>query len=214
MLTHIVETCQTAEHFINRTLKPRSNVQDSAEVKTYILSPENDPLINQYSHIPIITGSEEDVLGRYANLVRQEEPDFVVRITSDCPHHQSHVISRHIKAAIKHKQKYTTNTIWRTEMEGMDTEVLSSDLILWLDRRLINPGHREHVTSYIADSVRSMKFPFIDYDFRICHVLDKYDKSFIKTSVDTEDDYRKTIECHNAIEYKIKQCKLSGQYVI
>jgi spore coat polysaccharide biosynthesis protein SpsF (cytidylyltransferase family) len=208
MLTHIVETCQHAENFINRTMS------DYAEVKTYILSPEDDALIDQYSHLPIITGPEDDVLARYMNLVRREKPDYVVRITSDCPHHESHIISRHIKAAIKHKKHYTTNTIWRTEKEGMDTEVISSKLLIYLNEKLKEPFLREHVTNHISESVTSRKFPFRDFNFDICHIMDKYNQSHIKTSVDTEEDYQKTVDCFNEIEYLKKNCKKSGIFVI
>jgi spore coat polysaccharide biosynthesis protein SpsF (cytidylyltransferase family) len=184
------------------------------ECKTYILCPEDDPLIDQYSHMPIILGSEEDVLGRYMNLVRQEKPDYVVRITSDCVHHERHVISRHIKAALKHRKEYTTNIIWRTEKEGMDTEVLSSKLITYLDAKLTDAHYREHVSNYIVEAVQSGKFPFNDFKFSICHILDKYNQSHIKTSIDTAEDYEKAVSAFNEIEYLKKRIRESGMYII
>jgi spore coat polysaccharide biosynthesis protein SpsF (cytidylyltransferase family) len=82
MLDRVLIAAEKSASYIN-------NGGDKAiKVGCFLLLPENDPLIEKYNHrfkTKLITGSEDDVLGRYMVAVKSTGADYFVRITSDCP---------------------------------------------------------------------------------------------------------------------------------
>lgn len=130
----------------------------------------------------VYRGSEDDVLDRYYQAAMQHEADLVVRITSDNPlidpHVIDHVISAHLSAAPR--VDYTSNGgAERTYPLGMSAEVFSFDALerAWQEDK---SAWREHVTPYIH------KNPDL---FRVLHVKNPVDYSHHRWTVDTPEDY-------------------------
>lgn len=94
-------------------------------------------------------GSLADVLDRYYNAVSALRPDWVVRITSDCPLLDPRIIDEIVTFALDGSFDYASNSIVRTYPDGMDVEVFSFGAleIAWKEAAL--PSEREHVTPYI-----------------------------------------------------------------
>lgn len=48
---------------------------------------QDDAIANwcEQQQVPYFRGSEEDVLDRYVQCAKQYKPDYVMRVTSDCP---------------------------------------------------------------------------------------------------------------------------------
>lgn len=218
ILQRIVNTCKSSADNINKTF-PKSkedNRRDSAHVDVVVICPFNDSLKNHIRGVDIIEGPENDVLGRYIIAANKYNPDFIVRITADCLSIPDYVISRHIKRAIIRKYHYITNTIERTEREGFDCEVLSRKLLDYLDKNAKSPHHREHVTSYIYEAAKLniRPFPFPDFPFDICSVIDKMDLSFIKTSIDTLEEYNNAVNNVKKLDEIKERCQKIGVYHI
>lgn len=156
-----------------------------------ILVPKGDPIVTLYAGqgIPILEGSEPDVLSRYATAAKQFNVDYVARITADCLYLPPHHITKHARLAIMEDRDYTTNVHYRTHKEGWDCEVLSKRLVEWLDKNAKSPHDREHVTTLIG---AGKPFPFKHKDGKpsICHILNFYDESDIKTSIDTPEEFQ------------------------
>jgi spore coat polysaccharide biosynthesis protein SpsF (cytidylyltransferase family) len=94
-------------------------------------------------------GSTNDVLDRYYQTAKPEQPDYVVRITSDCPLIDSAIIDKVIKYCIEQKVDYVSNTLKSTFPDGMDVEVFKFNALekAWHEATLTSD--REHVTPYI-----------------------------------------------------------------
>ena len=66
-----------------------------------LLVPKGDPLAKEFQgRVMVFEGPEDDVLARYANAVNGTHPDFIVRVTGDCPFIPPYIISTHVKKSI------------------------------------------------------------------------------------------------------------------
>jgi spore coat polysaccharide biosynthesis protein SpsF (cytidylyltransferase family) len=177
----------------------------TARVKLLILVPYGDPIKEELSHkFTVIEGPENDVLSRYSIAMDVFNPDYLVRLTGDCAWIPSKMISKAIRDALKYKADYCTNTLIRTFPEGYDTEVISRDMFSWLDANARDEYHREHVTSLIPHSIYTW-----DKDlYHVHNIINDYDLSEIKTSIDTEEEYQKAIYDFDSLESK-KQLALT-----
>jgi spore coat polysaccharide biosynthesis protein SpsF (cytidylyltransferase family) len=119
-----------------------------------------------------------------------------------------------VKQTVKYQMHYTTNTINRTEREGYDCEVISRELMEFMDKNAKTPEQREHVTKYISDQIEDGNWPIPAFPFAICHVIDRMDLSHIKTSIDTQEDYDAALEEFKKIEMVKRKCRETGMFII
>ncbi|WP_088013977.1 cytidylyltransferase domain-containing protein [Gottfriedia acidiceleris] len=126
-------------------------------------------------------GSEEDVLSRYYEAASIYKADIVVRITSDCPLIDPNIIDLVINEYMINMNQidYASNTIQRSFPIGMDIEVMSFSLIESINRLNLSQSFREHVTPYVYNSG----------NFKIRQVLQETDKSHLRLTVDTREDF-------------------------
>jgi spore coat polysaccharide biosynthesis protein SpsF (cytidylyltransferase family) len=94
-------------------------------------------------------GSLQDVLDRFYWAVKNENADYVVRITSDCPLIDASIIDHVVKTCIENNLDYTSNTLKPTFPDGMDVEVFKFAALerAWKEAKL--KSEREHVTPFI-----------------------------------------------------------------
>lgn len=91
-------------------------------------------------------GSEDDVLGRYVQCANQYEPDYVMRVTSDCPF-VDYEIASDIVALMEQERKDVV--LLQGELpRGLAVELISYEALLRIDELGKEPRHREHVTYY------------------------------------------------------------------
>lgn len=132
--------------------------------------------------IPIFRGSEEDVLERYYQAAVAYEVDIVIRITSDCPVIDPRVVEQVIDFYLSRQGSvdYVSNTLVRTFPRGMDTEVLSRQVLEQAYRSATKASEREHVTLYIyshSELYRIGNYPYYQ------------DASHHRWTVDTIEDF-------------------------
>jgi len=94
-------------------------------------------------------GSENDVLDRFYSAVQAESPDYVVRLTSDCPLIDHTLIDKIVSFTIGKNLDYCSNTLDPSYPDGQDVEVFSYASLTkaWHQAQLTS--EREHVTPYI-----------------------------------------------------------------
>jgi len=130
-------------------------------------------------------GSESDVLDRFYQAVRNEKPDWIVRVTSDCPLIDPFLVDKLIKFAHNNNRDYCSNTLIENYPDGQDIEVFKFSALesAWKNANL--PSEREHVTPYIRNNSdfngRSL-FSAINFD---C----PNDYSMIRMTVDESRDF-------------------------
>lgn len=94
-------------------------------------------------------GDEDDVLDRFYQAAKSHNPDYVVRLTSDCPLIDPFLIDEIIEATINSNVDYCSNTLIESYPDGQDVEVFSFNSLkkAWEESVLISD--REHVTPYM-----------------------------------------------------------------
>lgn len=97
-------------------------------------------------------GSESDVLDRFYQAVRNEKPDWIVRVTSDCPLIDPILVDKLINFAHNNNRDYCSNTLIENYPDGQDIEVFKFSALesAWKNANL--SSEREHVTPYIRNN--------------------------------------------------------------
>jgi spore coat polysaccharide biosynthesis protein SpsF len=109
-------------------------------------------LIGNKLNFKTFRGSEEDVLDRYYQAINKYSlivPDYVVRLTADCPLIDSVLIDEVIEFTINNNLDYCSNTLEITYPDGQDIEVFKFFCLekAWNAAQLWS--EREHVTPFI-----------------------------------------------------------------
>ncbi len=173
---------------------------DAAGLDVYVATTVNaadDPIaaIAERRGLGLHRGSEHDVLARFAGLVREQQLDTVVRVTSDCPLIDGALI-RTAVGLFEDQQDpwaYVSNGMRRTFPRGLDLEVFSARALLDADEHATRPAEREHVTPYLHTNA-SGRMTLLD-------LIRSSDASSYRITLDTPEDLaliRALIEDHGA----------------
>lgn len=171
------------ERVISRT--KRAELLNEVVVAT-TTDPEDDLIVNllEKEGLHYFRGSQEDLLDRYYQSAKAYKADIIVRITSDCPMIDPEIIDSIIGAYVKGQPKtdYASNVFpIRTFPRGLDVEVFGFDVLSEIWAKDGDPRRREHVVPYIHQNQN---------EFKIINVTNGEDLSFMRWTVDTEEDFR------------------------
>jgi spore coat polysaccharide biosynthesis protein SpsF len=110
--------------------------------------PSDDPLAAwaEAEGITAYRGSLDDVLGRFVGVIAAHAPDWVVRLTADCPLASPSVIDAVIDYFIESDVDYCSNTLTPTFPDGLDVEVVRARVLTEIAEISTDPAEREHVT--------------------------------------------------------------------
>jgi len=97
-------------------------------------------------------GSTQDVLDRYYRASLPYNPDYVVRVTSDCPLIDANLIDEIIDYAIDKKVDYVSNNLIEEYPDGQDIEIISANALHIAWKRAESHHDREHVTPFIKNN--------------------------------------------------------------
>lgn len=128
----------------------RSKFVDEVMVVTSIKK-NNLPLIRLCTemNIRVFAGSEDDVLDRYYQAAKLLQPEYIIRITADCPLFDW----RYLDMAIEQFEDGTDYMAELTESfpDGLDIEIIRFSALkrMWKEASL--SSEREHVTMYIKN---------------------------------------------------------------
>jgi spore coat polysaccharide biosynthesis protein SpsF len=129
--------------------------------------------------VPVVRGSEDDVLSRYLKAVDEHPCDAVVRITADCPFTDPAIIDAVIGAwQADPSYDYVSTVLVRTLPHGLDVELVRADALRRVDATATG-HHRVHVTSGVYTDPGT-------YDLLgLCFAPDATD---LRITVDTPED--------------------------
>lgn len=126
----------------------RSRYIDEVFVVTSI-GVENLSVLRLCANLSIraFAGSEDDVLDRYYQLAKLIQPDYVVRVTADCPCYDWELLDAAI-SSMTAETDYLSD-FGETLPDGLDLEIIRFESLKrsWQEARLAS--EREHVTQYI-----------------------------------------------------------------
>ncbi len=93
-------------------------------------------------------GSVDDVLSRFYGAAETENPDYVIRLTSDCPLIDPGIIDDLVEFTINNDYDYV-RTDPASYPDGLDTEVMRFSALKRAYAEADLKSEREHVTPYI-----------------------------------------------------------------
>lgn len=144
-------------------------------------------------------GSEDDVLSRYFEAANEYDAEVVVRLTSDCPLIDPHIIDEIITKYLTNNgiYDYVSNTIERTYPRGFDVEVFSMKSLEQSFLEAKDTVEREHVTPYIYHHPDKFKLAFFKH---------RVDLSTYRLTVDTVEDLDVITRLITALYERHKEC--------
>ena len=181
ILQHVIDRCSTSKHINKITVATTTNPLDDVLEKYCI---ENK--LNYFR------GSEENVLERFYLSTQGENPDILVRITSDCPLIDINIVDDMIDYFIENglsflQPKYSrgNNQIRMGGFpDGCNPQIFTHDILERTYNSATTDYDKEHVCPYMVRNYTTKEYiipnteQYINIDFSKLHL-----------SLDTEDDY-------------------------
>lgn len=148
----------------------RSRLVDEVMVATTI-NKEDLAIVNLVSSLGyrVFVGSSDDVLDRYYQAARLIKPEYVIRLTSDCPLFDWRVLDEAIESLESDADDLCM--LSETFPDGQDLEIVKFDVLeqAWKEAKLAS--EREHVTIFIKN--RGDRFQLQDFK---CKLGDLHDE--------------------------------------
>lgn len=155
----------------------QSKYVDKVIVATSI-DENNLPLIKECvdHNVQVFAGSENDVLDRFYQASKLFKPEYVIRITADCPLYDTPSLDK----AIEQLKDYDYISDMGNAPDGMDIEVFKFEALkkAWENANLAS--EREHVTIYIKSHPEMFKLGVFN---------DNSEYKDLRLTVDTQEDY-------------------------
>lgn len=172
------------EIHLRRVLKSKSITKLKVATTT---EPGTEKIIDIAGKLGVETyqGSVNDVLDRFYQTAKPETPDYIVRLTSDCPLIDPVVIDHVIEQCIESGCDYASNVLSPTFPDGMDVEVFKFSALEKAHQEAQITSDKEHVTPYIW---RNSTFKGGTL-FKSINVESPVDYSEYRITVDTIDDF-------------------------
>lgn len=125
-------------------------------------------------------GNLNDVLDRFYQAARVFQPEYIVRLTADCPLADPVVINETITVCLDGGYDYVSNALEPTFPDGLDAEVFRFSCLEQAWREATLPSQREHVTPFIYGQPER---------FRIGQYKNSVDLSSLRWTVDEQNDF-------------------------
>jgi spore coat polysaccharide biosynthesis protein SpsF len=113
--------------------------------------PSDDPLTELCAQegTECFRGNLEDVLDRFYQAALPYSPEYVVRLTGDCPLTDPEIVDQLISLFLEQNVDYASNCLEPTYPDGLDAEIFRFSCLenAWKEATL--PSQREHVTPFI-----------------------------------------------------------------
>jgi spore coat polysaccharide biosynthesis protein SpsF len=167
-------------------LRQIERLQRSKQIDKLVVATSNelsdDPIesLCRKNNIQCFRGSLDNVLDRYYQAAIIDNPDYIVRLTADCPLADPNVIDNVISFYMAGNYDYASNTLSPTFPDGLDIEVFKFSCLeqAWKEARL--SSEHEHATPYIYNN--PLKFKLGNY-------VNTTDLSHLRWTVDEPEDF-------------------------
>lgn len=126
------------------------------------IEPANLPILGLCASIGVRVGvgSEDDVLDRYYQTAKLLKPEYVIRVTGDCPCIDAGVIDAVIEN-MESDTDYASNTLTEDMADGLDVEIMRFSVLEEAWKEAKHSFEREHVTQFIRN--RPDRYKLKDY---------------------------------------------------
>lgn len=145
--------------------------------------PSDDILVKflRNEGIEVFRGSLDDVHSRYLAIINSyPDTKTFLRLTADCPLTMPLLIVAMLKEFDCERFDYYSNSMPPTYPDGLDVEIFTKDSFLSMSKSFLSTHDKEHVT---------LKYRAGGANFRIGEKLHTDDLSYMRWTVDYEDDF-------------------------
>jgi glutamate-1-semialdehyde 2,1-aminomutase len=150
------------EILLTRLSKSKEITKIIVATTNNFIDDELELLVNSLG-FDIYRGSENDVLDRFYKAAEIHVPEYVVRITADCPMIDSEIVDNVIKQLIHTKTDYCSNNKPPTFPDGFDVEVFTYKSLKKAWELSSKSYDREHVTPFIYHNTDIFKISTYSY---------------------------------------------------
>jgi spore coat polysaccharide biosynthesis protein SpsF len=144
--------------------------------------PQDDLLVEwcKQKGILFFRGSQDDVLSRYYECAKHYQPDYIIRVTSDCPFIDYELIDQFIGQM---EISPVDNVLLEGELpRGLASEIFAFSAIEYMNQHGKELRHREHVTYYAYEHPKEFRSTVIQINPTLRHPE-------FRITLDTEEDY-------------------------
>lgn len=151
-------------------------------VATSTLSSDNP--IAEWCHdhdVMCFRGSEEDVLSRYYECASPYNPDYVIRVTSDCPFVDFKLANQAVE--LMHHKPADIFLLEGDLPRGLAIEMISFSALKHIHRTSTALRHREHVTYFAYEYPER-------FETNVLHVPEQLRHPELRLTLDMPEDYQ------------------------
>lgn len=169
VLTYDVERCRAIKGVTDVVVATSHLPQDDA-IATWC----------EEHHVAYFRGSEDDVLDRYVQCANLYKPDYVMRVTSDCPFVDYEMASEIV--ALMERARKDLVRLDGALPRGLAVELISYEALKRIHEVGKEPRHREHVTYYAYEFAEQ-------FESVVYKVPENRNAPELRITLDTEEDY-------------------------
>ncbi len=193
----LVQARVNSSRFPNKVLKPinreKLNILDMIYyrlkktknlTKILFVIPQNKKNLKlarylKHKNYPFFAGSEKNVLSRFYEATKNIKPDYIIRVTSDCPFVDPDILNKLVKKIKTNKFDFLSNTNPPTYADGLDLEAFKFIKLEQAFKNAKSQFDKEHVTPYIK------RHSLSNYN-----LFNKKDYSSMRITIDYPEDFR------------------------
>lgn len=145
-----------------------------------------DHLVAQWAQsekVPVVRGSEADVLSRYIKVLSEYPSDVHVRVTADNPLTCPEIIKKTVSLLRENTLDYVLTSSFPY---GAGVDAFSTSALTALQDHASAPADREHINKYILDHPEKFNLQPLEAE-------DTQKRPDVNLSVDTLDDFRRVL---------------------
>ena len=145
-----------------------SKMIDKLIVATSVNS--SDDVIEQMclnNNIEVFRGDLDNVLDRYYQCAMKYNPDYIVRLTGDCPLADWEVIDNIIQFCLDGNLDYAVTD--GNFPDGLDAEIMTMDALIEAKQNAVLPSEMEHVSQYISTRGNRFKNGELESNRKLSH---------------------------------------------
>lgn len=134
-LSYVTERCKKIQG-VDKVIVATSNLSQDDAVEKWC----------RKHQMPYFRGSEDDVLDRYVQAAKPYNPDYIIRVTADCPFVDYEMASEMV--ALMNEKQVDIIDLASKLPRGLAVEIISYKALQYIHQHGHENRHREHVTYY------------------------------------------------------------------
>jgi spore coat polysaccharide biosynthesis protein SpsF len=164
MLLHQIERIQNSKRIDKLVVATSTEKSDDAIEKMCL-----------DNNVEVFRGELENVLDRFYQCAKKYNPDYIVRLTGDCPLADWKIIDDMIQYYLDEELDYMSTS--PKLPDGLDAEVMTMSALSEAKQKAVLPSELEHVTQYINKNPNKFKNEHFNFDKDLSHIRWTVDES-------------------------------------